>query len=87
MVWRRRVTRKFFLVRQWFWGFINFFFYFFYRIDEILADSDSDMDEDNKDKSKKKKKHDTYIQETPESIVDLADINSIGKITSKSHNF
>lgn len=46
------------------------------------------MDEDNKDKSKtKKKKHDTYIQETPESIVDLADINSIGKITSKLNNF
>lgn len=54
-----------------------------------MADSDSDfddMDEDDKPKqitTKKGKKRDTYIKEDPESIVDLADVNAIGRITSK----
>ncbi len=53
---------------------------------DILADSDSDLDddmEDDKPPAKKSKQQETYIQEDPESIVDLADINSIGKITCK----
>lgn len=59
-------------------------------IDEILADSDSDSEfeeDDNVKKSqqpslKKRRKDQMYIQEMPESIVDLADLNSIGKLTS-----
>lgn len=55
---------------------------------DILADSDSDFDDDmegDKQPVKKSKQRETYIQEDPESIVDLADINSIGKITCKSN--
>lgn len=64
-------------------------------IDEILADSDdsdSEFDENDNENSipknsqqpssKKRRKDQTYIQETPESIVDLADLNAIGKLTS-----
>lgn len=53
---------------------------------DILADSDSDLDddmEDDKQPAKKTKQRETYIQEDPDSIVDLADINSIAKITCK----
>lgn len=53
---------------------------------DILADSDSDLDDDMEVDSqpvKKTKRSETYIQEDPENIVDLADINSIGKITCK----
>lgn len=53
---------------------------------DILADSDSDLDDDmevDKQPTKKTKQRETYIQEDPDSIVDLADINSIGKITCK----
>lgn len=61
-----------------------------FSIDDILADSDSDMDEETtkKDKPEEKKsrkpKGDTYIRESEDSIVDLADPNAFNKITSKS---
>lgn len=53
---------------------------------DILADSDSDdfdddMEVGDKQPIKKSKRRETYIQEDPDSIVDLADINSIGKIS------
>lgn len=57
-----------------------------YSLQDILADSDSDFDDDmevDKQPTKKTKQSETYIQEDPDSIVDLADINSIGKITCK----
>lgn len=51
-----------------------------------MADSDSDFDDDDDEKgappAKKSKKQASYIQEDPESIVDLADVNAIGRITS-----
>lgn len=68
-----------------------------YSIDDILADSDSEIDDEEDAKhgrrnsqqpaTKKRKKDQTYIQESPEAIVDLADLNSIGKITSKLLHF
>lgn len=58
-----------------------------------MADSDSDMDDEatKKDKPEEKKsrkpKGDTYIRESEDSIVDLADPNAFNKITSKlSHS-
>uniref|UniRef100_A0A2M4A4V3 Uncharacterized protein n=1 Tax=Anopheles triannulatus TaxID=58253 RepID=A0A2M4A4V3_9DIPT len=54
-------------------------------IDDILEDSDSDSDSgvENERKSRKKaNKMETYIKETPDSIVDLADLDAIGKITT-----
>lgn len=62
-------------------------FCFFLSLQDILADSDSDLDDDmevDKQPAKKTKQRETYIQEDPDSIVDLADINSIGKITCKT---
>ncbi|KAJ6631724.1 RRP12-like protein [Pseudolycoriella hygida] len=57
-----------------------------HTMQDILADSDSDLDDDmevDKPKPTKKSKHsETYIQEDPDSIVDLIDINSISKISS-----
>lgn len=53
-----------------------------------MGDSDSDFDEMETDgpsankSNKRSKKQETFIQEDPESILDLADVNAIGKITS-----
>lgn len=68
-----------------------------FSIDDILADSDSDLDDDmdvddgklSRDaatthKRLGKKQHETFIQEDPDSIVDLTDLNAIGQITSKN---
>lgn len=58
-------------------------------IEDILADSDSDYDEmdDGTGKSskptKKTKNQASFIQEDPDNIVDLADVNAIGRITCK----
>lgn len=52
-------------------------------IDDILEDSESDSDSGVEDEKRAKKKMDTYIKESPESIVDLADLDAISKITSK----
>lgn len=60
---------------------------FSYSIDDILADSDSDLSDGDDDKKKPKQKskgQDTYIRETEDSIVDLADPDAFSKITSKS---
>lgn len=57
----------------------------FLRIADILADSDSDMSvaDDNKENPKAKTKHpQTYIRETEDLIVDLADPDAFGRITS-----
>lgn len=57
-----------------------------FSINDILADSDSDFemgDESKTPATKKSKKHESFIQEAPESIVDLADVNAIGRITCK----
>lgn len=65
-----------------------------FRIDDILADSDSDMSLDEevetgkKQKGKKnlknkKKEPETYIHETEDGIVDLADTDGFSRITSK----
>ncbi|XP_038118089.1 RRP12-like protein [Culex quinquefasciatus] len=51
-------------------------------IDDILADSDSDSDSGVEDERKAKKKMATYIKESPENIVDLADLDAISKITT-----
>ncbi|XP_050071792.1 RRP12-like protein [Anopheles maculipalpis] len=51
-------------------------------IDDILADSDSDSGVEDERKGRKKKGMDTYIKETEDSIVDLADLDAIGKITT-----
>lgn len=59
-----------------------------YSIEDILADSDSDFDDNDDDQraapppAKKSKKQASFIQEDPESIVDLADVNAIGRITT-----
>ncbi|XP_055540871.1 RRP12-like protein [Wyeomyia smithii] len=51
-------------------------------IDDILADSDSDSDSGLEDERKARKKLATYIKESPENIVDLADLDAISKITT-----
>lgn len=52
-------------------------------IDDILADSDSDSGVEDERKNRSKKKGlDTYIKESEDNIVDLADLDAIGKITS-----
>uniref|UniRef100_A0A182NDX0 Uncharacterized protein n=1 Tax=Anopheles dirus TaxID=7168 RepID=A0A182NDX0_9DIPT len=52
-------------------------------IDDILEDSDSDSGvEDERKKRQKKKGLDTYIKESEDAIVDLADLDAIGKITT-----
>uniref|UniRef100_A0A1B0D7S8 Uncharacterized protein n=1 Tax=Phlebotomus papatasi TaxID=29031 RepID=A0A1B0D7S8_PHLPP len=54
-------------------------------IDDVLADSDSDFDEDEveeKPQRKSKKTKDAFIKEDADTIVDLADVNAIGKITT-----
>ncbi|XP_053692986.1 RRP12-like protein [Sabethes cyaneus] len=51
-------------------------------IDDILADSESDSDSGLEDERKARKKMNTYIKESPESIVDLADLDAISKITT-----
>lgn len=86
LVWRRKVLRRFLFL----WGFkgIMIYFYCFFSIDDILADSDSDLpddmdDDDEEDKTKTKKQRNTFIREDPEDIVDLADIKSIGNVLSK----
>lgn len=64
------------------------------RIDDILADSDSDFDEmddsptagKSSKPTKKAKNQASYIQEDAENIVDLADVNAIGRITCKYSN-
>lgn len=56
----------------------------FNRIDDILTDSDSDLEsEDEKTKENKPAKNAVYIQEAPDSIVDLADLNEFSKVTSE----
>lgn len=62
-------------------------------IDDILADSDSElendimMDDESKPEQRPKKKarsrDERYIHEDLDDIVDLADVNAIGKITCK----
>lgn len=66
----------------------TFFILFLFSIDDILADSDSDMsDDDEKENAKKAKKNpQTYIRETEDSIVDLADADAFSRITSKSRH-
>lgn len=64
------------------------FYTFHFSIDDILADSDSDMSdgEDKKDKSKQKiksKNPETYLRETEDSIVDLADADAFSRLTSE----
>nr|AJC98364.1 AGAP002961 [Anopheles coluzzii] len=52
-------------------------------IDDILADSDSDSGVEDERKNRSKKKGlDTYIKESEDNIVDLADLDAIGKITT-----
>nr|XP_019560986.2 RRP12-like protein [Aedes albopictus] len=51
-------------------------------IDDILEDSESDSDSGVEDEKRAKKKMDTYIKESPENIVDLADLDAISKITT-----
>ncbi|XP_035894909.1 RRP12-like protein [Anopheles stephensi] len=51
-------------------------------IDDILADSDSDSGVEDERKGRKKKGVDTYIKESEDNIVDLADLDAIGKITT-----
>uniref|UniRef100_A0A182RNB5 Uncharacterized protein n=1 Tax=Anopheles funestus TaxID=62324 RepID=A0A182RNB5_ANOFN len=54
-------------------------------IDDILADSDSDSGVEDERKSRAKKKGvDTYIKESEDNIVDLADLDAIGKITTNA---
>lgn len=62
---------------------------FLFSIEDILADSDSDFDDKDEDAppAKKSKQQASFIQEDPESIVDLADVNSIGRITSNLISF
>lgn len=66
-----------------------------FRIDDILADSDSELENDimmdtdeNPERREKKKanrsKAQKYIHEDADTIVDLADINAMSKITCKS---
>lgn len=53
-------------------------------IGDILADSDSEdesMDTDEP-KPKKKRRNENYIQEDPDSIVDLADPTAVGKVST-----
>lgn len=52
-----------------------------------MADSDSDSDMETDKPSAvppKSRKQETFIREDAETIVDLADINAIGRITSNS---
>lgn len=73
--------------------FIFLLISFLNSIDDILADSDSDMSIDDEEagpkgkkanaKAEKKKEQETYIRETEDTIVDLADPNAFSKITSK----
>ncbi|XP_058825094.1 RRP12-like protein [Topomyia yanbarensis] len=51
-------------------------------IDDILADSESDSDSGVEDERKARKKMNTYIKESPENIVDLADLDAISKVTT-----
>ncbi|XP_055612832.1 RRP12-like protein [Uranotaenia lowii] len=51
-------------------------------IDDILADSDSDSDSGVEDEKKARKKMNTFIKESPDNIVDLADLDAISKITT-----
>ncbi|XP_055376742.1 RRP12-like protein [Condylostylus longicornis] len=58
-------------------------------IDDILAESETDsMDEDAENKkgksSKKSNRNETFIQEDPEEIVDLADLKYMGNILSNA---
>lgn len=52
-----------------------------------MADSDSDMsdgeDKENPKQKQKSKNPETYIRETEDSIVDLADPDAFSRITSK----
>lgn len=63
---------------------------FFHRIDDILADSESEMSaeeeekENPKSKSRRKSKEpETFIRESEDMIVDLADPNALSKAISK----
>uniref|UniRef100_A0A182QJL6 Uncharacterized protein n=1 Tax=Anopheles farauti TaxID=69004 RepID=A0A182QJL6_9DIPT len=52
-------------------------------IDDILEDSDSDSGVEDEGKRRQKRKGlDTYIKESEDAIVDLADLDAIGKITT-----
>ncbi|GAB0088077.1 RRP12-like protein [Sergentomyia squamirostris] len=54
-------------------------------IDDVLADSDSDFDDDEPEEKpvkKSKKNKQNFIKEDADTIVDLADVNAIGKITT-----
>jgi hypothetical protein len=68
-------------------NFNQFSLFSFNSIDDILADSDSDMSDDGKENPKKAKNPQTYIRETEDSIVDLADSNAFSRITSKFRHF
>lgn len=68
-------------------------FFFSCRIDDILADSDSELENDimmdgeadQRPKVKaKRSKEQRYIREDAETIVDLADINAMSKISCES---
>lgn len=56
-----------------------------FRIDDILADSDSDLSDakENPKQKQKQKNTETYIRDTEDSIVDLADPDAFSRITSK----
>lgn len=63
---------------------------FLHRIDDILADSESEMsnDEDEKENPKTKsrgrnKEPETFIRESEDMIVDLADPNALSKVISE----
>ncbi|XP_058454913.1 RRP12-like protein [Malaya genurostris] len=51
-------------------------------IDDILADSESDSDSGVEDEKKARRKMNTYIKESPDNIVDLADLDAISKVTT-----
>ncbi|XP_053679622.1 RRP12-like protein [Anopheles nili] len=53
-------------------------------IEDILQDSDSDsgVEDEKSTREKKRKRVDTFIKESEENIVDLADLDAIGKITT-----
>ncbi|XP_059611587.1 RRP12-like protein [Phlebotomus argentipes] len=54
-------------------------------IDDVLADSDEEFDEEEKEEKPQKKSRkakESFIKEDAETIVDLADVNAIGKITT-----
>lgn len=61
--------------------------FFRFSIDDILADSDSDMSDGEEKKNPKQKSKsknpETYLRETEDSIVDLADADAFSRLTSE----